>query len=135
MEVRYRPGPRIIVGSLPVAGVPVTISDPWGNATTVTSGSKPEHGLGGFEVLAPHNAIYTLTLLGEIFEVKMQDRSAIVAFAESAPSGPEPEPGSEPEPRPSPGSEWAWEPPVDHWALLFEKLTRIEELITKLGRE
>jgi hypothetical protein len=116
MSVEYRPGARIIAGSFPRAGIEVTVSDPWGNASTVTSGSKAEYGPGGFEVLAPQLATYTLSFLGESFQVQMQDGASIVTFTEVAPPEPEPEP----------------EPPVSNWALVFEKLDRIEELIACL---
>jgi len=85
METVHRVGPRIIAGSLPRAGIEVTITDPWGNASRVVSGSKREHGEGGFEVLAPHVATYTVSFLGRSFEVQTEGRAAILTFTEEAP--------------------------------------------------
>ncbi len=82
MEVEYRPGARIIAGTFPYAGIEVTVTDPWGNAQTTTSGSKLEHGVGGFEVLAPHPVTYTLTFLDQRFLVLVQDGATFVNFRE-----------------------------------------------------
>jgi hypothetical protein len=104
MTVEYRSGPHIIAGTLSRAGIELTISDPWGNAVTVTSGSKPEHGPGGFEVVAPHEVKHTLTFLGETFEVLMKDGTTLVTFIETMPE-PEPKPKPKPEPQPEPKPE------------------------------
>jgi hypothetical protein len=110
MAVEYRSGPPILAGTFPRAGIQVTIADPWGNATTVISGSKPEHGPGGFEVVAPHQVEYTLAFLEQTFVVQMKDGSTFVTFSEPAPPEPEPEPVPEPEPEPEPVPESAPEP-------------------------
>jgi hypothetical protein len=162
MEVDYRPGPPIIAGVFPQAGINITVTDPWGNAATTSSGSKPEHGPGGFEVLAPHPVKYTISFLDEIFEVKMRHgRSTFVTFTESEPPKPPEEPPVEPpveppeppkeppvEPTvqpPEPPEEPPLEPPAeppkppappgDRWAILFEKLERLERLVAKLPKE
>ena len=95
-ETEFRPGPRIIAGSLPRAGIEITLTDPWGNSSTTISGSKPEHGVGGFEFLAPHPATYTLSFQGESFKIKTGEGVSFVIFTEveSAP------PPAVPEPRP-----------------------------------
>jgi hypothetical protein len=100
MAVEYRPGTRIIAGSLPRAGIELTITDPWGNASTVTSGSKLEYGPGGFEALAAHLVTYTVTFLEETFEVQMQDGATRVTFTEGESAGP----GSGGESQPGEGS-------------------------------
>lgn len=84
MEVEHRPGAKIIAGSLPEAGIQLTVTDPWGNATTTVSGSKLEYGAGGFEVLAGQVTTYTLAFRGETFEVQTRDGATIVTFARTA---------------------------------------------------
>ncbi len=82
IETELRPGPRIIAGSLPWAGIEITITDPWSNSSTAVSGSKPQHGVGGFEFLAPHPVTYTLTFLGKSFPVEAGDGITFMTFAE-----------------------------------------------------
>jgi hypothetical protein len=101
MTVEHRPGARIIAGSLPREGIDVTISDSWGNASTVSSGSKLDHGPGGFEVVAPHVATYTLAFLDETFEVLTHDGATLVTFTQAE----EPDPDSGPDIEPEPDSE------------------------------
>lgn len=84
MEVEHRPGAKIIVGSLPEAGIELTVTDPWGNATTTVSGSKPKYGAGGFEVLAGEVTTYTLAFRGETFDVPTHDGATIVTFTRAA---------------------------------------------------
>jgi hypothetical protein len=145
MEVERRPGARIIAGSLPGPGIQVTVADPWGNASTVTSGSKPEYGPGGFEVLAPNPAAYTVAFLDQRFEVQTRDGATIVTFTGAEPpaalaadrpappqelpeeSSPKQLPVQPPKSTPSNGDE-----PMDEearFALALEKLNRIVELL------
>lgn len=141
MAVEHRAGPRIIAGTLPTAGIEVTITDPWGNASTVLSGSKPEHGPGGFEVVAPHAVKHTVTFLDQSFELQMREGIAFVTFTGAAP--PEPEEPIEPEEEPppdeqeepeeiEPDEEAKAQTTQERWALVLEKLDRIEELIARL---
>jgi hypothetical protein len=83
MDVEHRDGAPIIAGSLPRAGIELNIADPWGNVNRVVSGSKPEYGEGGFEVLAPHAVSYTVTFLDEAFKIKTQGRAVILTFTEA----------------------------------------------------
>ena len=143
MSVQYRSGPRVIAGSFPNPGISLTVTDPWGNASAVVSGSKTEYGAGGFEVLAPHPVRYTLSFLDERFEVQMREGTTLVTFTQTTlappapPGGAQPEPtgpGSQPGHRPSPvvpqppapGSE------AGMWEMLLQKLKRIEDLIARL---
>ena len=81
IEVEYRAGLGLIVGNYPVAGVPLTVTNPWGNAVTVTTGSKPEWGPGGFEVYAtPPGEAFTLTVGGYSYQVQTQDGLTVVRF-------------------------------------------------------
>jgi hypothetical protein len=155
MDVDYRLGPPIIAGALPHAGINLTVTDPWGNAVTASSGSKPEHGPGGFEVLAPHPVKYTISFLDDTFEVKMEDgRSTFVTFSKleppekppeeppeeppvEPPQPPEEPPVEPPEPpeKPPVGPPQPPAPPGDHWAMLFEKLELLEKLVAKLPKK
>lgn len=81
-KVERRPGLRLIAGSFPRAGIQLTVSDPWGHATTITSGSKPDYGPGGFEVLAAYPAAYTLSFLDQKFVLEIQNDSTFVTFTE-----------------------------------------------------
>jgi hypothetical protein len=80
MDVEYQDGARIIVGSFPTAGILLKVTDPWGNQSTVVSGTKPEHGVGGFEVLVSHPGIYRLEFCAESFEVEVFDGTVVVTF-------------------------------------------------------
>jgi hypothetical protein len=91
MEVEYRPGAGILAGSFPVAGICLIITDPWGNASTVVSGSKPEHGEGGFEALTPHAGTYSLTFCAEVHEVETRGDTTIVTFTKAQPPAPDPD--------------------------------------------
>jgi hypothetical protein len=83
MDVEYRPGAHIVAGSLPRPGIEVMVSDPWGNVTRIISGTKAEYGPGGFEVLAPHTTTYTVSFLGETFDVLTHDGATIVTFRQA----------------------------------------------------
>ncbi len=120
METEYRPGSRIIAGTLPRPDIKVTITDPWGNASMVISGSKLDYGDGGFEVLAPNVGTYTLAFLDQRFKVKTQDRATIVTFTETLIPV---EPPELPEP---PGAGPSLPPDEDaRWELVMERLDRI----------
>mgnify|MGYP001819280037 CR=1 FL=1 len=157
MSVAYRAGPRVIAGTFPQPGIDVTATDPWGNASTVTSGSKPEHGEGGFELVTPHQVVYTLAFLNEAFEVQVKEGTTLVTFDSIDPPEPvpvpepepvpepdpepvpepEPEPAPEPEPEPEPESEVESEPgpPGARWITILERLEQIEALIARLPEE
>jgi hypothetical protein len=83
LDLEYRPGVPIIAGSLPREGIQLTVTDPWGNTSTVNSGSKLEYGPGGFELSAPRPVTYTLIFLDQAFLVKMKEgMAAIVTLTE-----------------------------------------------------
>jgi hypothetical protein len=121
IKVEYRPGPRIIAGIFPRPGIEATISDPWGNASHFVSGSKPEHGPGGFEIVAPHTVMHTLTFLDERFEILMKDGITFVTLT-ATPESDSSEPGTGPAP----------EPGRELWGVILQKLDRIQELIARL---
>ena len=139
MKLAYQPGPEIIAGSLPQPGIRIVVADPWGNATSVVSGSKTEHGPSGFEVLAPHAIPYTLTFLDETFQVPMrQGTAAFVTFAEAVPQATASAAGLSPAPESgAPGQkeergEGLPDQGDDRWQQVFDKLDRIGELMDRL---
>jgi len=82
MQVEVRPGPRAIAGDLARSGIPVTVSDPWGNRWVTASGDKPEHGVGGFEVLVWFDTTYTVSFLDQEFPVEVDGTFKFLAFEE-----------------------------------------------------
>jgi hypothetical protein len=126
MEIAYRQGPLVLAGTLPRPGIELTITDPWGNANTVVSGSKPEHGEGGFEVLAPHGGVHTVTFLDQSFRVQARKRTTIVTFSESFEVVEPPDRPGPPD-RPAPPDAGTVLPPDTdaRWKLVMERLDRI----------
>ena len=82
MQIERKAGLPLLVGSMPRAGIEITIVDPYGNATRTFSGSKPEYGVGGFEVWAPHVGSYRLRFLDQSFEVPMNGQFTHLTFTE-----------------------------------------------------
>jgi hypothetical protein len=82
MSVERKPGLRLLAGDFPRADIPLTITDPWGNTISLVSGSKPEHGTGGFETPIWNNGMYTIRFLDQTFQVAVQDDFVFVTFAE-----------------------------------------------------
>jgi len=74
MKVTRTSGSPTIAANLPEADIPVTITPPSGPTTQVVSGSKPEHGIGGFEVGAPQRGSYTIQFLDQTFNLPMDAR-------------------------------------------------------------
>lgn len=80
-----RAGLRGIAGNFPRAGIGLTITDPWGNSVVTTSGSKGEHGPGGFEVRVWANGLYTLNFLDQRFQVMVQGDFLFLTFTQISP--------------------------------------------------
>ena len=74
MKVTRMSGSPMIAGNLPEADIPVTVTSPSGPITRVVSGSKPEHGIGGFEVGAPQRGSYTIQFLDQTFNLPVDGR-------------------------------------------------------------
>ena len=72
------PGLRLLVGSLPEAGVPITVTSAW-SSVSVISGSKPEYGPGGFEVTLWSSGVYAISFLDQGFEVRVDDDEIVRA--------------------------------------------------------
>lgn len=82
MQMERRVGLSLIVGSMPRAGIEITIVDPFGNAVRTFSGSKPEYGTGGFETWAPHIGTYSVRFLDQAFDVPMKGQMTHLIFSE-----------------------------------------------------
>ncbi|MGQ9627831.1 MAG: SpoIID/LytB domain-containing protein [Anaerolineae bacterium] len=82
MTVEKRPGIRLLIGILPSPGISVTVADPWGNVSSLASGSKPEYGPGGFELPIWHNGVYTIRFWGQSFPVEIVNQTVIATFKE-----------------------------------------------------
>ena len=80
MEVQRQPGLRLLIGRLPKSGINVTVRNPWGNSVTLTSGSKPEYGPGGFEVPIWNTGLHTVRFLSQTFKVEIGNETVIVTF-------------------------------------------------------
>jgi hypothetical protein len=85
VEIERGPGLPLLVGDIGIANEPVVITDPKGFQTIVTSGSKPEHGVGGFEIYAPLIGDYVIQFLGETFTIPMDGQYTKVTFRQIEP--------------------------------------------------
>ena len=85
MGIERKPGLPILAGTLPKAGVVVTLQSPVGGTAKKLSGSKPEHGVGGFEFWTPYRGTYTLLFLDQSFEIPLDGRYTFVTFTEGGP--------------------------------------------------
>ncbi len=82
MNIERRAGVRALAGTLPRAGIAMRVSDAFGHAVDVVSGSKPEFGVGGFEVLCWTDGLFTLSFLGQNFGVEVGGSFTQVSFVE-----------------------------------------------------
>jgi hypothetical protein len=80
MTIERGEGLPLLVGDISVANEPVIITDPDGFQTIVTSGSKLEWGVGGFEIYAPKIGDYVIQFLGQTFTVPMAGQFTKVTF-------------------------------------------------------
>ncbi len=85
ITVEQGAGLPLLVGDIGQAGVPVTITNPAGFKTVVSSGSKPEFGPGGFETYAPETGNYTIEFLGQQFVIPMNGQFTRLTFRRGAP--------------------------------------------------
>jgi hypothetical protein len=80
MSVVRQPGLRLIIGRLPTAGIPVTVTDPWGNRVNLVSGSKPEYGPGAFEAPVWRDASFAVAFADQKFSVNVANDTVFVTF-------------------------------------------------------
>ncbi len=78
VHVDSLPGERMIAGTLPRAGLAITIQDPYGNQTIAFSGSAPHYGAGGFETMVAEDGTYLVTIGGRVIEVNVQGETAFI---------------------------------------------------------
>lgn len=70
----------LLVGDIGIANQPVVITNPAGEQTRVTSGSKPEWGTGGFETYAPAAGNYVIQFLDQTFTIPISSQFTRVVF-------------------------------------------------------
>jgi len=80
MEMESRSWPSTIAGSLPLAGVAITVADEWGNAIRTVSGAAAQHGEGGFEVRTWGVGRYTIAFLDVVFQLDMNEQGVFILF-------------------------------------------------------
>jgi hypothetical protein len=85
MQVEHKAGLPLVDASMPRAGIVVSVISPSGHVTTVTSGSKPEYGPGGWEVYATETGTYTIKFLDQTFSLPMAGQYTRLTFTESGP--------------------------------------------------
>jgi hypothetical protein len=74
-------GLALLACDIGLANEPVTIIRPNGVPERLTSGTKPEYGLGGFETYAPDPGLYQVQFLDQSFEIRLEGRFTKVVFA------------------------------------------------------
>lgn len=73
-------GLPLLVGDIGVANAVITITSPGGRRQQVTSGSKPEWGIGGFEIYATELGNYSVEFLGQRFTIPIQGQFTKAVF-------------------------------------------------------
>lgn len=73
-------GLPLLVGDIGVANTVITITSPSGRRQQVTSGSKPEWGIGGFEIYATELGNYLVEFLGQRFTIPIQGQFTKAVF-------------------------------------------------------
>jgi hypothetical protein len=59
----------------------ITIFQPFGGDVQATSGSKPEYGVGGFEIYAHEPGTYIVEFLDQHFEISISGQFTKVIFS------------------------------------------------------
>jgi len=78
VHIDHLPGHRMIAGSLEAAGIPITVTDPHGNQTTVTSGNATHYGEGGFETIALEDGHFIVSIQEQRIEVDVQGETVFI---------------------------------------------------------
>ena len=73
-------GLPLLVGDIGVANQPIIITSPSGRRQQLTSGSKPEWGIGGFEIYATELGNYVVQFLGQSFTIPVQGQFTKAIF-------------------------------------------------------
>lgn len=74
------PGPRVIAGNLPRAGMLVTIRDTRGNSIVTVSGLAKQYGGGGFEAPLTDDGAYHVKFDGTELEVKLENETVFIYY-------------------------------------------------------
>jgi len=69
-----------LIGKMPRAGIQVIVTDPGGHKVIAVSGSKMEHGPGGWEINAWGRGTYTIEFEDQSFQVPVEGQTVIVTF-------------------------------------------------------
>ncbi|MDX1520266.1 MAG: SpoIID/LytB domain-containing protein [Anaerolineae bacterium] len=80
ITLERRAGLPLLVGDIGLPNRPIVIIDPRRQRQQVTSGSKPEWGLGGFEVYATEIGNYVIEFEGQRFVIPMNGQMTHVRF-------------------------------------------------------
>ncbi len=87
-KIEIGQGLGLLVGDVGLSGERITITKPDGSREQVTSGHKPEFGVGGFETYAQTAGTYTIKFMDQSFKVPLTGQFTRIIF----------EPVGEPEP-------------------------------------
>ncbi len=74
------PGPRIIAGNLPKAGMVVTIRDARGNSIVTVSGVAKQYGSGGFEAPLTDDGAYHVKFDGTELDVSLENETVFIYY-------------------------------------------------------
>ncbi len=80
VEIQRGTGLPLLVGDIGEANQAIVITRPTGTRTQVVSGSKPEWGVGGFEIYAHEPGNYVVQFLGQSFTIPMSGQFTRVIF-------------------------------------------------------
>ena len=87
LEIERGEGLSLLVGDIGLANEQITITRPDGVTVQITSGSKPEFGVGGFEIYAEKSGTYRVEFLDQSFEISMSGQFTKVTFSEPTSRG------------------------------------------------
>ncbi len=74
------PGPRVIAGNLPKAGMLVTIRDARGNSIVTVSGVAKQYGSGGFEAPLTDDGAYQVKFDGTELDVRLENETVFIYY-------------------------------------------------------
>ena len=75
----------LLVGDIGIKGERIAVTRPDGRREQLTSGSKPEYGLGGFEFYAQQPGSYRVAFLDQSFELQLTGQFTKVIFERRTP--------------------------------------------------
>jgi hypothetical protein len=81
-DIQQSSGLPLLVGSLPGAGIIMTVEDPVGEQVTAISGSWREYGPGGFRIWLRHSGLHRIRFFDQVFEVEAGGNTTLVTFQE-----------------------------------------------------